>query len=315
MSCICRYVQWGKTDPSDEMSWVPASPKSDDPNKQNRYYPIECEIHEDEKTPVKPPLYLKLLGPDGDNDIWYLQFVSSLGSFYQVSDVINGITPHDGDVFNAWYAKGGDGDHVLALTPFVWNEEDGTEGFLKTTKPFVDFNVPPTVPGGSVVDTDKMQTQEVTATVHASLPEFENYRMGGASTSNSIIIKTSTTEVVFEKIFVYMGNGQLNENIVTVEKNTSCFALAIFRKSTNETGIEIGTIQYPKISKTEWPQILSEIMQETIKSGGIVEYLNQRQIRVMKPEVLKNAVTSIDKKVANLQELKSVIKAVIETRR
>lgn len=304
MSYICQYIQWNKADSSDEKSWVPAPPKSDDPNNQAAYKPIVCD-----QSQKIPPIFLVLLGPDGDTDFWDLQFVSCFGMFYKKSSVIDNTIPtHDGDIINAWYIKRGpNGHHYLALTPFISNEE-GTEGFLKTTKPFVDFTVPPTVAGGSVVNTDTMQAQEVTATVHSSLPEFDKSDFKSHASSTAVFTEVYLTKAIFDQIFVYSGIDQPQGDKITVEKNTSCLALAIFRKSTVKTGgFEISTAQYPKIHKWEWPEIISEIIQETFESGEVIEYLNPKKIEEMKPDVIKKAVVSINKKMATLQKLKSVI--------
>jgi hypothetical protein len=129
----------------------------------------------------------------------------------------------------------------------------------------------------------------------------------------AIIITTKITKVVFDRIFVYSGDSLPVDNTVTVQKAHSCFALAVFKTKVSSSSSEIGTYQYPRIPKWEWPVIIAEIIKEiTVKGNGeIFEYLSPKVIAGTEPAVLKKAVSDIGTRIAELDKIKSVIAKLI----
>jgi hypothetical protein len=152
----------------------------------------------------KDPLYR--------NQKWRLLFFEYRGIFKnpeanQSSTLIN--VPN-GTVVTAWYAEeGGSGDHTFSLTPFIVSR-----GFVKTTNPFVEFSKvsPPNAKiSDNSVDTDLMNEQKVTGTVHPELAEFA---------------------AVFDHLFEYGIDGQgdlTTGNEATAKRGRNLWVLAIFK--------------------------------------------------------------------------------------
>lgn len=284
MSYTCRFLQFG--------------------TKQTRVPGYEMDLVLDNSM-YPAPIHQKLI--DSADDIWGLQFSSCFGKFYLATASVPG---NAGDVINSWYAKGGGTGHYLVMTPFIiW--EDGTEGFDPVGK-FVDFDVPSA--SETSVNTDQIQKASVTATVHAELPEYEHLDITTHATSHSIVITTTTTEVVFDQIFVYLGTSQPQGNKLVVPKGESCFALAVFRQSKSVSVKEISTIQWPRIPRWEWPMIVTEIIREAITKGNgeILGHLSPKLLAEMEPDALKKAIGSIGKRVDELERIKSVISGLVE---
>lgn len=284
MSYTCRFLQFG--------------------TKQTRVPGYETDLVLDDAM-YPAPTYQNLY--DKTATLWGLQFSSCSGTFYLATAAVPG---HQGDIINSWYATGGGNGHYLVVTPFIIRA-DGTEGF-DPVGTFVDFDVP----SASVnsVDTDQIPKASVTATVHAELPEYEHLDISTHATSHSVIITTTTTQVIFDQIFVYAGKIQPQGNKLVVPKGVGCFALAVFKERKSVTSKEISTIQWPRIPKWEWPMIVNEIVLEAITKGRgeILEHLSPKLITEMEPELLRKALGSIGKRVDDLERIKSVIAGLIE---
>jgi hypothetical protein len=247
------------------------------------------------------PVYPQLAS---SGHFWDLIFSYESGAFYTAGSNVPGI---DGATVDAWYQQEGvgDGDHVLAFSPFVVHA-NGSGGFAQATH-FVDFSE--ASPNDGYIDTDTLQKASVTATVHASLPEYAKTAMSVHSTNQSIIITTTSTAAVFDRIFVYAGGNIPVANALTVKKAHTCLALAVFNLTTSTSTHEIGTAQYPKIPKTEWPQLVYEIIREIAANhnGEIYGHLNATQVAAMDAEGRKVAIATIGKRVEQLDKIKSVI--------
>jgi hypothetical protein len=286
MSYVCRYLQFGSN-----LDKVPG-------------YPDDLILSNEPTAPI--PL---ILVDPVTKELWYLIFTFESGLFYTANSSVPG---QDGALIKSWYAKGGNGHHYLAFTPFVVG--GSVDGFIQNSS-FVDFSETPTTP--TSIDTDAIKNPTVTATVHADLPEYRQFKVSTKSTSHSIIITTTTTNVVFDSIFVYAGASVPVDNALTVAKGQSCYALAVFKSVTSTSSSEVGTTQYPKIPKWEWPMIISEIIKEVaVKGNGeIFEYLSPKVIAESGPEVLKKAVSDIGIRISDLERIKSIIEKLSEGKR
>jgi len=251
---------------------------------------------------------------DINGKIWSLVFISSSGNFYPLKLLypnnntfpVN-INVHDGDIIKAWYCEDGICDNNLSIYPF-----DGlSDEFFDAEELFVDFSPDsqdPKVEINTTVsawyDTDTMQSQEVIATVHADLPNSRKLDFKQHSTSTSVIIKISDTQVLLDNIFIFYGDRQPIGNSITVKKNTTCQALAVFKKHVTTGSEEISTVQYSKIPWWEWQEIYKKIIVEKIKgeNGEIFESLNPGQINEINPDILKKTVNTIDNRVKNLKK-------------
>jgi len=250
------------------------------------------------------PIEEKLADCDNPAGIWDLVFSFESGGLYLPDDAVPGT---DGANIESWYVKegGNGGPHSLSFLPFVV-DENGAGGFGQATH-YVDFSDPS--PSDSSINTDTIPDASVTATVHADLPEYSKFSVSTHATNQAIFIQTMTTQAQFEKIFVYYGSSIPNGNTLTVAKGQSCAALAVFKKTTTSGSIEIGTDQFPKISKREWPMIVSEVVQQVLTkgSGEIYEFLSPRLIASLGPEAAKTAVAEISRRIEKLGQIKSVI--------
>ena len=251
------------------------------------------------------PIPKKLVDPVTDT-LWGLVFSFESGEFYLSGANVPG---QGGAIIKSWYATGGNGAHYLALTPFIVGEGEG--GFVQAAK-FVDFSETPTTDNS--INTDTIKNPTVTATVHPELPEYEKMEVSTKTTSHSVIITTKTTHVVFDRIFVYAGGSMPIDNALTVPKGQSCFALAVFKKVESSSSNEIGTFQWPKIPKWEWPMIVAEIIKEIVVKGNgeIFEHISPKLIAEAEPEVLKRAIVSIGKRIDELDKIKSVLAGLSE---
>jgi serine/threonine protein kinase len=129
------------------------------------------------------------------------------------------------------------------------------------------------------------------------------------ATNQSIIITTTTTHAVFDKFFVYSGGVSPVGNTLTVAKNTSAQALAIYKKVTTTSSKEIGTIQFPRIPKIEWPQLIAQIVNEiaTNQHGELFEHLNSRVLASLDPATRKAALAAVTAHIDQLGKIKGVI--------
>jgi hypothetical protein len=256
------------------------------------------------------PVDLKLFDPkkDGLDGLWGLVFSYESGAFYLPGDSIPGLS---GATVKSWYAQGGPGPHMLSFSAFITGGAD--EGYIQTSK-FVDFSETPTT--DSSINTDTITHPTVTATVHSELPEYEKMEVSTHATSHSIIITSTTTRVVFDKIFVYLGSSMPVNNTITVAKNQTCLALAVFKKVTNSSSTEIGTHQWPRIPKWEWPMIVAEIVKDimTEGKGEIYQHLSAKAIAESDSDTLKKAVSSINNRIEILNKIKSVVAGLAESK-
>lgn len=276
----------------------------------------ESRVHgyeEDLKLSNEPyaPIPKKIVDPDS-NAIWSLEFSYELGAFYHRDSKVPG---QDGAIIKSWYSQAGDpGPHCLALTPFVVGE-NCTEGFAQVHN-FVSFSEAPT--SENSVNTDDIKNPTVTATVHSELPEYENLDVSTRATSHSVILTIKTMRAVFDRIFVYHvdpGTSIPIDNVITVSKGQSCFAIAVFKCITSsKASNEISTIQHPKIPKWEWPMIVAKVIEEIVVKGNgeIYEHLSPKFIAEVEPEAGKKAISDITKRINELTKLKSVISGLAE---
>ena len=102
---------------------------------------------------------------------------------------------------------------------------------------------------------------------------------------------------------------QFGSNTLTVPKGQSCLALAIYDLKSTSGSHEVSTLQFPKIPKSEWPQIVEEILTEVVdnKNGEIYEHLSSRQLAGLDAAARKVAVAAISRHIEELGKLKSTI--------
>ena len=252
------------------------------------------------------PVPKKLVEPDPSTAQWGLMFSFESGAFYAKDAKVPG---QDGAVIKSWYAQGGPGPHLLVLTPFIVGGSN--EGFAQVSK-FVDFSE--TSIDDHTVNTDTIKAASVIATVHAELPEYAKFKVSTQSTSHSIIITTTNTNTVFDRIFVYYGNGSVINNTLTVAKAHTVFALAVFKEVVSSSSVEVSTYQWPKIPKWEWPMIVAEIVNEiAVKANGeIYQYLSPKLIADAGVETQRKAINSISARIEELDKIKSVIIGLVE---
>jgi hypothetical protein len=243
---------------------------------------------------------------DPASGVWDLVFSFEAGGFFLATDTVPGI---DGATIQSWYSKEGvphPGPNGLSVIPFIVDPTGADSGFA-TAAHYVDFSQP--TPTDGWINTDTIATPTVVATAHAELPEYAKLSIASHATSHSIIITTTTTHAVFDKFFVYSGGVSPVGNTLTVAKNTSAQALAIYKKVTTTSSKEIITIQYPKISKLEWPQIIAQIVNDiaTNQYGELYEHLNTRVLAGLDAATRKAAVVAITAHIDQLGKIKTVI--------
>ena len=250
------------------------------------------------------PVSLKLADPN--SGVWDLIFSFESGGFFLATDTVPG---NDGAVIQSWYSKEGGpstGPNTLAVIPFIIDATGPDTGFATATH-FVDFSQP--TPNDSWINTDTIATPTVVATAHAELPEYAKLSIATHATSHSIIITTTNTHAVFDKFFVYSGGVSPVGNTLTVAKGHSAQALAIYKKVTTTTSKEIGTYQYPKISKIEWPQLVAQIVNEIVtnQTGELYEHLSSRVLAGLDPATRKVALAAVTAHIDQLGKIKGVI--------
>jgi hypothetical protein len=243
---------------------------------------------------------------DSSSGVWDLIFSLESGGFFLATDTVPGI---DGATIQSWYSKEGvspPGPHGLSILPFIVDKTGPDTGFATATH-YVDFSQPS--PNDGWINTDTIATPTVVATAHAELPEYAKVSVDSHATSQSIIVTTTTTHAVFDKFFVYAGNVNPVGNKLTVAKGHSAQALAIYKKVTSSSSHEIGTIQFPKISKIEWPQLIAQILGEiaTNKHGELYEHLNSRVLASLDPATRKAAIAAVSAHIEQLGKIKTVI--------
>lgn len=251
------------------------------------------------------PVPHKLVECTNDN-LWYLVFTYSGGNFYRASANVPAV---DGAYYKSWYSRGGPGPATMAFTPFVIGDDAAGE-FIQATN-FVDFSVPS--PSGNSVNMDTVTVPTVTATVHMDIPELSKVEVSTKAYSHSVVITTKTTNVVFDQIFVYAGDGIPVDNVVTLPKGHSCLALAVYRTETSVATKEVGTIQWPKIPKYEWPMIIAEMVKDIVTNerGDIYHYISPKTLMEADADTVRKATTAITKRVEELDKIKTVIAGLI----
>jgi hypothetical protein len=253
------------------------------------------------------PIQLKLADPS--SGVWDLVFsyeAGLFGSFYLPNATVPGI---DKATIQSWYNKEGSnppGPHVLNFVPFIVDTDGPDTGFAQATH-FVDFSQP--TPNDSWINTDTIATANVVGTVHQELPEYVKLSIATHSTNQSIVITTTSTHAGFDKIFVYAGGASPVGNTLSVPKGQTDLALAIYKKQTTTSSKEIGTIQFPKIPKSEWPQLVAQVVNEVVlnQQGEIYEYLNSRQLAGLDAATRKSAVAAITQHIEQLTKVKTTI--------
>lgn len=251
------------------------------------------------------PIKDKLVDPHTDR-LWDLVFSYESGGFYPADAQV---PTQKETIIKSWYAQGDHTPHYLMLTPFIITEGDA--GFVQASN-FLDFSEASTTDNS--VNTDTINNPTVTAVVRSELSEYEKLEVSTASTNYSVIITTTITRAVFDRIFVYAGASMPIDNTITVPKGQTCLALAVFKKVTSSSSEEIGTIQLPKIPKWEWPMIVAEIVRDIIVkgNGAIYQHLSPKLISEAEPEVLKKAIYAISRQIETLDKMKTVISGLSE---
>lgn len=253
------------------------------------------------------PIKEKLVDLYTDN-VWNLMFSYASGMFYHA---VEKVPAKDGATIKSWYAQSNDGPNCFMVTPFLIADDE--TGFVHASN-FVDFSEPPTIECS--VHTDTIENSSVTAVVRSELSEYEKLEVSTASTNCAVTITTKTTRAVFDRIFVYAGEGIPIDNTVTVPKGQGCFVLAVFKKVTSSSSQEIGPVQWPKILKWEWPMIVTQIIEEIVVRGNadIYQHLSPELIADADPRVLENAVSSISQRIESLDKIKAVISSLYDER-
>jgi len=254
------------------------------------------------------PIQAKIADPS--SGVWDLVFSYEAGGFYLPYATVPGI---DKATIQSWYNKEGGpvppGPHVLNFMPFIVDTDGPDTGFAQATH-FVDFTQP--TPNDNWINTDTIATANVVGTVHQELPEYANFGIAWHSTNQSIVITTTSTHAVFDRIFVYAGGASPVGNTLSVPKGQTALALAIYEKQTTTSSKEIGTIQFTKIPKLEWPQLVAQIVNEVAlnQQGEIYEYLNSRQLAGLDVATRKSAVAAITQHIEQLTKVKTNIAGI-----
>ncbi|MGC4059960.1 MAG: hypothetical protein QM749_03540 [Aquabacterium sp.] len=243
---------------------------------------------------------------DPSSGVWDLVFSFEAGGFYLASDTVPGI---DGATIQSWYSKEGapsPGPNGLGIIPFIVDPTGADTGFATATH-FVDFSQP--TPNDNWINTDTIATPTVVATAHAELPEYAKLSISSQSTSQSLIITTTTTSAVFDRFFVYAGGVSPVGNTLTVAKGHSAQALAVYKKVTTTSSKQISTTQYPKIPKIDWPQLVAQIVNEIVtnQNGELYEHLNARVLAGLDAATRKAALAAVTQHIDQLGKIKGVI--------
>jgi hypothetical protein len=264
--------------------------------------------HEVDIIAENQPAHIEPKLADPSSGVWDLVFSYEAGGFYLPNAIVPGI---DKATIQSWYNKEGVGGvgkglHMLSFMPFIVDMEGPDTGFAQATH-FVDFSQP--TPNDSWINTDTIATANVVGTVHQELPEYVKHSNAMQYTNQSIVITTTSTHAVFDKIFVYAGGASPVASSLSVPKGQTALALAIYEKQTTTSSKEISTIQFPKIPKSEWPELVAQIVNEVVlnQQGEIYEYLNSRQLAGLDAAARKSAVAAITQHVEQLTKVKTTI--------
>jgi hypothetical protein len=296
MVYTCRYLQFGDmSKPNGEAEEVPG------------FNEILCADQQ-----VIPPIYKKII--DSAGDIWTLRFVSCSGKFYNAQS-INSISHQSGDVVNAWYKKPGNGPTVLRVTPFLVRE-DGTEVFLAPNPGWLTFDEPGSA--GNSIATNNLSKAEVTATVKTNLPECDEHDMYGSFSKG--YIDHTVRKVVFREIFPYIydtGQVTINGNLVTVNKNHTCFALAVYKQeiSSWKEGLPETEAYVPREFEGD---LVKDYLEWIIKHGpssrNPLEWVidNPRLLLKMNKEQLVKIHENITARIEEMKRTQETVKKQIE---
>lgn len=260
------------------------------------------DAHANDK-PVEIPAFLAA----PNQSLWAHIFTHYGGGFYLTGQDVNAAAE---TTVNSWYSpvgKGPGGDPALRVHPFA----DG--GFLKTDD-FVDFSEPTPYPNW--IDTSTIMGPTATATAHYDLPQLASLKISSHASNQSVFITTEITRYVFDHYFIIWGPGVINGNQLTVQKEQGCLALAVYKKESTTSTKEIGTMKWPKIPKSEWPQIVEQVVQAVLVKGNgeIWEHFSSRQLSEVDRETLKMAVEEVGMRVGQLENLKLIIASLAERR-
>jgi hypothetical protein len=295
MVYTCQYLQFGDmSKPNGEAEKVPG------------FNEVLCADQQ-----VIPPIYKQII--DSAGDIWNLRFVSCSGMFYNAKS-IDSISHKSGDVVNAWYKKPGNGPTALRVTPFLVRE-DGTEVFLAPNPGWVTFDEQGA--SGNSIATNNLSKAEVTATVKTNLPECDEHDMYGSIGKGYIdhIVK----KVVFREIFPYiydMGQVKINGNLVTVNKNHTCFALAVYKQeiSSWREGLPDTRVLPREFERDLVKDYLEWIIEHGPSSRNPLEWVidNPRRLLKMNKEQLVNIDGNITDRIEELKRTQLEVKKQIE---
>lgn len=268
--------------------------------------------HEVDIIAQNQPAPLQKKVADSGSGVWDLIFSLEAGNFFLASATVPGI---DKATIQSWYAKEGvpmPGPHTAGFIPFLIDKDGPDTGFAQASH-FVDFSQPTLPANADWINTDTIAAPSVVATVHQILPEYAKMSIATHATSHSIIITTTNTSAVFDKIFVYGGTAIPAGNVLTVPKGQSVQALAIYKKTTTSSSKEIGTIQFPKIPWTEWPVLVEQIVNEIManKQGELYEHLSPRVLAGLDPATAKTAVAAITSHIEQLGKVKNAIGGLV----
>ncbi|MBN1647856.1 MAG: hypothetical protein JW874_07475 [Spirochaetales bacterium] len=289
MSYTCQYLQFG--------------------SNQNRVpgYEEDLSLNNMPNAPIPMNLVDSSYPPGPIEDaLWSLVFSYENGNFYRTDQEVPG---QDGAVIKSWYAKGGGGEnHYLSIRPFITGEGEFAEasGFII----FRSGNKQ--LEGDYSVCTDHLPTKYVTAEIARELPGFETIKVSVHSTNNAIITKMTVTKAVFDHFFIYAGEGTVDDNMLKVESETSCYALAVYKIEISTTTTETGTYQIPRIPETEWPMLIGDLVKDIITNGQgeLCKYISRKNLAAAGPEVLKKAVSSLDTRIRELEKVRKAMEGL-----
>lgn len=267
--------------------------------------------HEVDVTSTTQPAPLKPKIVDSNSHLWDLVFSYESGGFYRADQAVPGL---DAQTVLSWYSQEGvvtPGPHGLGFTPFLIDPLGAATGMVSASN-FIDFNAPGGT--GSSINTDNLPGPTVTATAHAELPEFASVGFRSHSSSHSIVITTDTTHAVFDRIFVYSGAASPIGAQLTVAKGSSTSALAVYKLQTTSTSKEIDTTQFPKIPRSEWPQLIAQVLQDIVSQpqGEVYGHLTSRQLASLDAGTQKAAVAALGASIDHLAQVRDVLSGLIK---
>jgi len=262
--------------------------------------------HEVDVVASNQPVPLQPKVVDSASHLWDLLFSFEAGNFFTAAQTVPGL---DGQTVMSWYSQEGvptPGPHVLGFVPFLIDPVGGKTGMVSASN-FIDFNAPGGT--GSSIVTDSLPGPTVTATAHAELPEFAQTTFSAHATSHSVVITTESTHAVFDRIFVYGGAASPMGKQLTVAKGDSCQALAVYKLQTTTSSKEIGTLQFPRIPKVEWPQLLAQVLQDIVTQphGEVYAHLTSRQLAGLDAATQKAALAALATGIDQLNQVRQVL--------